>query len=390
MEIEKLIVKYLVGCLSKEEDQILKKWLQEDESHLRFFQKINLDKTAVENNRQYHRFDAKSDEAFRKVWTSLHKGTRRISTQRKIGFFSRRWLKIACALLILLFSVGGGLYFYYEASRITPGESKAILTLEDGSAKQLKKSGQEHWIYIGDTPIAREYDGMIVYHIPETSKVEISQQNTLSVPRGGEFRLTLSDGTRVHLNSLSELKYPVSFKGMNERTVELKGEAFFEIAKDSLHPFKVETQGILIQQFGTAFNVKSRVKGKVEVALVQGSIGIYTQSQKLHKLSPGQLAIWDASTDLLSVENKDLLLNTAWHSNRFIFYDESLGSLMEELALWYNVDVDFLDKSLKELHFTGSLYRYDDIAVILNAIEETVNVDFKISGLRIKIDRKNK
>ena len=177
---------------------------------------------------------------------------------------------------------------------------------------------------------------------------------------------------------------------MNERTVELKGEAFFEIAKDSLHPFKVETQGILIQQFGTAFNVKSRVKGKVEVALVQGSIGIYTQSQKLHKLSPGQLAIWDASTDLLSVENKDLLLNTAWHSNRFIFYDESLGSLMEELALWNNVDVDFLDKSLKELHFTGSLYRYDDIAVILNAIEETVNVDFKISGLRIKIDRKNK
>lgn len=140
MEIEKLIVKYLVGCLSKEEDQILKKWLQEDESHLRFFQKISLDKTAVEDYRQYHRFDAKSDEAFRKVWTSLHKGTRRISTQRKIGFFSRRWLKIACALLILLFSVGGGLYFYYEASRITPGESKAILTLEDGSAKQLKKS----------------------------------------------------------------------------------------------------------------------------------------------------------------------------------------------------------------------------------------------------------
>ena len=85
-----------------------------------------------------------------------------------------------------------------------------------------------------------------------------------------------------------------------------------------------------------------------------------------------------------------MLLNTAWHSNRFIFYDESLGSLMEELALWYNVDVDFLDKSLKELHFKGSLYRYDDIAVILNAIEETVNVDFKISGLRIKIDRKNK
>ena len=162
MEIEKLIVKYLVGCLSKEEDQILRKWLQEDESHQSFFQKINLDKTAVEDYRQYHRFDAKSDEAFRKVWTSLHKGTRRISTQRKIGFFSRRWLKIACALLILLFSVGGGLYFYYEASRITPGESKAILTLEDGSAKQLKKSGQEHWIWLNHMWMKNIYSRIII------------------------------------------------------------------------------------------------------------------------------------------------------------------------------------------------------------------------------------
>ena len=104
------------------------------------------------------------------------------------------------------------------------------------------------------------------------------RQNTLSVPRGGEFRLTLSDGTRVHLNSLSELKYPVSFKGMNERTVELKGEAFFEIAKDSLHPFKVETQGILIQQFGTAFNVKSQMcirdRGTIALASHQVMLAI--------------------------------------------------------------------------------------------------------------------
>lgn len=106
----------------------------------------------------------------------------------------------------MLFSVGGGLYFYYEASRITPGESKAILTLEDGSAKQLKKSGQEHWIYIGDTPIAREYDGMIVYISQKHQKWKISQQNTLSVHRGGEFRLTLQMEQGIHLNSLSELK----------------------------------------------------------------------------------------------------------------------------------------------------------------------------------------
>lgn len=111
MEIEKLIVKYLVGCLSKEEDQILKKWLQEDESHLRFFQKINLDKTAVEDYCQYHRFDAKSDEAFRKVWTSLHKGTRRISTQRKIGFFFSSLVEdCLCSTDIAIFCRGRTLF----------------------------------------------------------------------------------------------------------------------------------------------------------------------------------------------------------------------------------------------------------------------------------------
>ena len=231
---------------------------------------------------------------------------------------------------------------------------------------------------------------MIVYHITNESPDITYQLNTLSVPRGGEYRLTLSDGTKIHLNSESELRYPVSFKGQENRMVELKGEAYFEIAKDSLHPFKVITQGLLIQQLGTVFNVKSRAEGKVEVALVEGSIGIYPCSQEMQTILPGQLAVWNESKNILSVENKELLSHTAWHFNRFVFYDESLGHLMEELALWYNVDIDFLDESLKKLHFTGSLYRYDDIAVILNAIEETVNVDFKISGLRIKIDRKNK
>ena len=104
----------------------------------------------------------------------------------------------------------------------------------------------------------------------------------------------------------------------------------------------------------------------------------------------GQLGIWDALTDDISVENKELLSYIAWHSSRFVFYDESLGNLVEELALWYNVEFRFLDESLKELHFTGSLYRYDDISVILNAIEETVDVNFKISGRQIEVERKNK
>lgn len=338
MEIEKLIVKYLVGCLSKEEDQTLKKWLQEDESHQLFFHEVCSNKNFLAAYRQYNQGNLKSRKAFHKVWSTLHKDDVDSLKQRKIKLF-HYWQRIACSLLILFLFVGGG-YFFYDSSRIIPGESKAFLTLEDGSARQLKKSGQEHWIYIGNTPIAKEYDGMIVYHITNESPDITYQLNTLSVPRGGEFRLTLSDGTKIHLNSESELRYPVSFKGQENRMVELKGEAYFEIAKDSLHPFKVITQGLLIQQLGTVFNVKSRAEGKVEVALVEGSIGIYPRSQEMQTILPGQLAVWNESKNILSVENKELLSHTAWHFNRFVFYDESLGHLMEELALWYNVDID--------------------------------------------------
>ena len=234
MEIEKLIVKYLVGCLSKEEDQTLKKWLQEDESHQLFFHEVCSNKNFLAAYRQYNQGNLKSRKAFHKVWSTLHKDDVDSLKQRKIKLF-HYWQRIACSLLILFLFVGEG-YFFYDSSRIIPGESKAFLTLEDGSARQLKKSGQEHWIYIGNTPIAKEYDGMIVYHITNESPDITYQLNTLSVPRGGEYRLTLSDGTKIHLNSESELRYPVSFKGQENRMVELKGEAYFEIAKDSLHP----------------------------------------------------------------------------------------------------------------------------------------------------------
>lgn len=379
MGINDLIVKYLTGCISKEEVQHFEKWLQEDESHRRLLQEICSDRNLVEDYRRYCYYHAQSKEAFGKVWASLDKNT---PTKRMHG-----WWKVACSVLIVLFLAGGIFYYYHASDQITPGESKASLTLEDGSVRQLKASGMEHWIYVGTTPVARECNGVIVYDIPEAAGTKAHLPNILSVPRGGEFRLTLSDGTKIHLNSLSVLKYPVHFHGQDKRMVELEGEAYFEVAEDSLHPFEIRSQGLLIRQVGTEFSVRSRVPGKVEVALVQGRVALEPRSGESVVIRPGQLGVWEASTDDISVENKELLSYVAWHSSRFVFYDESLGNLMEELALWYNVEVGFLDDSLKELHFTGSLYRYDDISVILNAIEETVNVHFNLSGRRIEVER---
>lgn len=392
MEINYLIVKYLAGCISEEEVQVFEKWLQEDESHRQLFQEICSDGNLLENYRRYSYYNTKSGETFRKVWTSLNTGVDEVNSgvllKKSKTKRMHNWLKVACSLLIMLFLAGEIFYYYHASILITPGESKASLTLEDGSVRHLKASGMEHWIYVGSTPVAKECNGIIVYDIPESVGTKTSLQNILSVPRGGEFRLTLSDGTKIHLNSLSSLKYPVNFHGMDKRVVELEGEAYFEVAKDSLRPFEILSQGLLIRQIGTEFSVRSRMSGKVEVALVQGSVALNLCSGESVTIQPGQLGVWDASTDDIYVENKELLSYTAWHSSRFVFYDEGLGHLMEELALWYNVEIGFLDESLKELHFTGSLYRYDDISVILNAIEETVNVNFEISGRRIEVEKK--
>lgn len=394
MEINDLIVKYLTGCISEEELQNFEKWLQEDEAHRQLFQEVCSDRKLLENYQRYCYYNKRSGEAFRKVWTFLNEGIDEVNSDVPLKNLKIKrvysWLKAACSVLIILSLAGGIFYYYHTSTQITPGESKASLTLEDGSVRQLKASGTEHWIYVGTTPVAKECNGVIAYDIPESAGMRDSLQNILSVPRGGEFRLTLSDGTKIHLNSLSRLKYPANFREQDKRTVELEGEAYFEVARDSLRPFEILSQGLIVRQIGTEFSVRSRVSGKVEVALVQGSVVLESYLGKSVAIRSGQLGIWNASTDDISVENKELLSYTAWHSSRFVFYDESLGNLVEELALWYNVEFGFLDEALKDLHFTGSLYRYDDISVILNAIEETVDVNFKLSGRLIEVERKNK
>lgn len=384
MQIEELIVKYLTGNLSEDEKCFLQQWLEEDIAHQTFLQDVCSKKDLLVTYEQYRHYDRESKKAFQKVWNSVQKES--MSSQRLKWFILKPyWLKIVGFVIVpLLLSIL--LYIQYSNRNvILPGESKALLILGNGEAKELRSSRQASWIYIDNKPVARDYGGMISYHTPDSLKSD--SYNTLVVPRGGEYRLTLSDGTAVHLNSSSELRYPVYFK-KGERIVELEGEAYFEVSKDSSRPFYIKTNGILIKQFGTEFNVRSRTSKNIEIALVKGSIGVQTAYDKMQKLSPGQLAVYDFDSKKIRIEDKNLLAYVAWHSDRFVFYNESLEELMEELSLWYDLDVEFRDHSAKKLHFTGSIHRYDDIAVILRAIEETVNVGFEIDGHHIIIDKK--
>ncbi len=378
MLMEELIVKYLIGDLSDEERSLLQQWRDESPQNEAFFRSFCEQKSFSKEYREYHLYKNRSKQRFNEAWASLN-------PQRSVLYRSRKLLLRAAVWLLPLVIAGIGYAIYNSSERIMPGTSKATLLLSNGSVMELGNSQQQNWIYVGKNSVATEHNGMISYNLPD--RQTSAGYNVLSVPRGGEFQLKLSDGTLVHLNAQSELKYPVRFAD-DKRVVILTGEAYFEIAKDSKRPFYIETNGLLIRQYGTKFNVKSRTPESTEVALLEGSIGVMPIHGKMQMLKVGQLAVWNALSQKLDVESRDLFPHVAWHFNRFVFNNESLGNLLQEISLWYEVDVKFSDKSLENLHFTGSVGRSDDMSIMLRAIEETVNVQFKISGHEILVTRK--
>lgn len=376
--MEELIVKYLIGDLSDEECGILQQWRDESPQNEAFFESFCKQKSFSREYREYHLYKKRSKQRFNEAWASLN-------PQRTVPYWSSKLLLRAAVWLLPLVIAGISYAIYNSSERIVPGTSKATLLLSNGSVMELGKSRQQNWIYVGQKFVATEHNGMISYNMPD--RQTSAGYNVLSVPRGGEFQLKLSDGTLVHLNAQSELKYPIRFAG-DKRVVILRGEAYFEIARDAKRPFYIETNGLLIRQYGTKFNVKSRTPESTEVALLEGSIGVMPIHGEMKMLKVGQLAVWNAVNGKLKVDNKDLFPHIAWHFNRFVFNNESLGSLLQEISLWYEVDVKFSDKSLANLHFTGSVGRNDDMSIMLRAIEETVNVQFKVSGHEILVTRK--
>lgn len=385
MDVEQLILKYLTGGLSADEQEQLDQWLAADESHRALFRDLVTDHTWTEHYRTYRRRRGEAAEAFQAVWNRTDTAAKRKKIRKMLYACMAG---VACvALLLIAFPIVG---VHADHSPIIPGSAKALLTLEGGRTESLDSSFSRRWIYLEDKPVGRVDDGVLSYRFASAVHLRDTHWHTLSVPRGGEYHLVLGDGTRVHLNALSELSFPIAFSRDAPRTVRLSGEAYFEVAKDSLRPFRILTQGVIVQQLGTSFNVKARTPGQVEVALVEGKVKLIVPQGQQVLLSPGELGTWQAAAQRLEAHAVDTGLYTAWHADRFLFYNESLEELMQELSLWYDIDVVFADERLKQLHFTGNLHRYDDISVILNAIGQSVDVHFSVSGHQVRIDKLDK
>ena len=378
--IIQLIQLYLTGDLSEEEKVKLEDWIRGDSSRKRLFDEICEERNVVRDLEVYERVNKES--AWEKV---VCRGNIKLQhSPRRLGWY--RW--VAAVMLPVMVAAG---YFIREMKRdslqqgveiasIEPGKSKAILRLGNNRVLEITKERETHVDVAEGIAATNNSSGMIYPEQVATGKTEY---NVLEIPRGGEYTVTLSDGTVVHLNSGSELRYPVAF-GAERREVFLSGEGYFEVVKDSVRPFFVNADKLKIRVYGTSFNVNTYDLENIQTVLVEGKIGIQTMNMNTeYMVKPGQLALYNQEKGTMEILNVDVQLYVAWKDHEFMFDDESLEKIMNRLSLWYDVDVFFQTASLKQLHFTGHLGRYDDISHILDAISGVTQVKFSVKGRTI-------
>ncbi len=269
---------------------------------------------------------------------------------------------------------------------IAPGHSLAIVTLTNGQEFTLEKSTRE--IEESDGTILHSNAGELVYTATNKNAGAELMYNKVTIPRGGEYRLELSDGTRVWLNAETELRFPVHFSG-DTREVYLKGEAYFEVKKDREHAFFVHTSMGVVKVLGTSFNVRDYPdEQEVVTTLEAGKIAYHSESPGEEvTLQPGY-QVMDKKLNPLEVRKVDPLQYTGWREGKYVFEDVALEDIMRTLARWYDIEVVYADPAVKGLHFTGDLERYGSINVFLNFIETGGDVKFKTEGKVVIIDKK--
>ena len=381
-EIGHLLQKYFSGTIMPDEQRLLDSWMKEKEEHKQLFDRLRKDTRFAEEYGIFREVDTtRAWETFR-----VKNGLRR---QRRMTTWIKYAAVIALPLLIagvwLLFPRGGERSIpVAQNTKIVKREVSPVLEVVGGGKVILEKE-KDKMIEAGRGVDVQQSSGMLVYSDSVVS--EYVDTNVLRIPKGGEFKLQLADGTRVYLNSATDLRYPVAFTGP-ERRVYLKGEAYFEVAKDVEHPFIVVTDDVQVRVYGTSFNVNTLGADGVRTVLVEGKVGIRGQDlDREYVLKPNELAFYDRNSRDMKIETVDPDLYTLWRKGIFVFERETLENIMNTLSLWYDMEVFFQSESAKQLHFSGHMKRYEQIEDILHAITDATGVVFTINDRTVCVSR---
>lgn len=381
-EVLDLLAKKALDKLSKAETEALQQWLDKHITH----------------HEECQRF---VDQVKKHYWTYLSNNIKEEPQLAAAILLSKtarpKKLKLTYTILayaaMLLLLAGFGWYlnsFYKQKPETTtmvqaaPTERhhKAILVLSDGNSLELDHAENnnmavEAGVKITNTP------GELLRYEQDDNSLNTHKINRLIVPAGARYQLQLADGTKVWMNAMSELEYPVAFAD-DVRRVKLSGEAYFEVHPDKNKTFIIEANGNTINVLGTSFNVSAyKDDGFVQTTLVKGAVSIKNRQGKVHTLLPGQMAMIDNNSQQVLINEVNTRLYTSWREGILHFNKISLSDLAVKLERWYDVEIHFTNEKSANLLFSGAMENSRDISFLLRLIGDAAQVEFEIKDKQV-------
>lgn len=383
--MKNLTIKYLNETISEAEKIQLIEWLQTPGN-----QKIFKEYVKINHRLNKQSTSVNSEEAYKKLISNISDAIpNSIQEKRKtpIRNLFPTWLKYA-AVFVGVAVIGYGIYFNSPVTKTLTAAPQITLQLEDGSIRIVDENNESFIVDADGNRISEQKRDELIYSNNEVAQT--LEYNTLAVPYGKTFKIELSDGSQVHLNAGSELRFPVNFIKDENRTVFLNGEAYFEIAKDTERPFIVNTKDLDIEVLGTHFNVTSyKNDQKTYAVLVEGKVAAHDKSitKDTRILNPNEKVFFE--NEKLEVESVNVTKYIAWVQGELVFVDDSFKVIANKLERRYNVKIENNYPALSNLNITAT-FTNESIEEVLKTFKTYKNFDYVIKNGTVTISRPKK
>lgn len=379
--ISQLLIKRLSTPLTRQEQKELSQWADESSANRQLFERLT---------------DPADLKRTLDLWRMVDSNRACADMQRQVNaiLWRRRLRRVSVAAAIIMAVVAGSLLLSHPSTGVVDNspvlaavtDTVTVADIKPGVTRALLSDASGRTVLLSASDTVTSASEFIT---GSSHTAEIPRDLCLNVPRGGEFKIQLEDGTEVWLNSDTRLYYPPSFSD-NIRHVRVEGEAYFAVATDSLRPFCVETAGQLIRVYGTSFNVRNYPEEhNVYTTLEHGAVSLSRiggNSGELF-LSPGHQAVFCTDDERVNVKPVDTEVVTSWRKGRFVFENQSLLRIMQDLGRWYDFDYEFADPALEHEEFMGSIPRYSDFTTAIAILEKCGGIRFAVSDGKVVISR---
>jgi ferric-dicitrate binding protein FerR (iron transport regulator) len=393
-KIAQIIARSFSDTLTDEEKKLLKEWRSQSVKNESLYNELSDPGSAKAAFEQISRF--KKDQGLKQMsWQ-----------QSKTAHLPVYLIRVSAAAAILLLAIISSIILHRNKNdmvierstqskiSVLPGRPGALLTLASGEKIMLNDQMNDSVVLADDFSRVAFVSGKQISYRQQsgtdkekepTDEAELVY-NMLEVPMKAEYQIILDDGTRVALNAGSSLRYPVRF-GRNKRRVEVRGEAFFDVAHDESRPFEViDGFGNRIEDVGTSFNVKAYPDDAEHmVVLVEGEIIFHPNRGEDKSLDPGYGIMYHATEPELVVTPVDVDEITAWKEGRFVFNNKPLSYIFSNISRWYGIELEPVNEKVGLLHFTVDIPKYENLATIISILESTGSINFKQDGEKLKV-----